>query len=84
MLKSNYPWIIKIQKNRMIKTMKGYGYDIKVVSYKFNLPKDIEIEAIDGGRILLLSSPNMIIKIFNEFEDMSQYDFVRTIYEECF
>lgn len=84
MLKSNYLWIIKIQKNRIIKTMKGYGYDIEVVSDKFNLPKDIEVELIDEGRILLLSSPNMIMKIFNEFEDMSQYDFVRTIYEECF
>lgn len=84
MLKSNYLWIIKIQKNRIIKTMKGYGYDIEVVSDKFNLPKDIEVELIDEGRILLLSSPNMIMEIFNEFEDMSQYDFVRTIYEECF
>ena len=84
MLKSDYPWTIKLQKDRIIKTMKGYGYDIEGVSDKFNLPKYIEVEAIDGGRILLLSSPNMIMKIFNEFEDMSEYDFVRTIYEKCF
>lgn len=85
MLKSDYPWTIKLQKDRILKTMKDdHGYDIEEVSYKFDLPKYMEVEAIDGGRILLLSSPNMIMKIFNEFEDMSEYDFVRTIYEECF
>lgn len=84
MLKSNYQWTIKLQKDRIIKNMKGYGYDIESVSYKFNLPKDIEVDSIDGGRILLISSPNTIVKVFNNFEDMSQYDFVRTIYEECF
>lgn len=84
MLKSNYQWTIKLQKDRIIKNMKGYGYDIESVSYKFNLPKDIDVDSIDGGRILLISSPNTIVKAFNNFEDMSQYDFVRTIYEECF
>ena len=83
-LKSNYPWIIELQKDRIIKNMKDYGYDIEEVSDKFNLPKYMEVESIDEGRILLLSSPNMIMKVFNEFEDMSQYDFVRIIYEECF
>jgi len=60
-LKSQYPWVIKFDENRLLSRLNGYGLDLK--QEDTDLPSDIKVYIDSKKRTYILVSNDRVIDI---------------------
>lgn len=77
-LKSQYPWVIKFDENRLLSRLNGYGLDIK--QEDTNLPSDIKVYIDSKKRTYILVSDDRVVDIKKGFSGISDDEFLNKLY----
>lgn len=77
LLQSKYPLVIKFLENRLINGR-------NLVKININLPKNITVYSSSKNKNFVLVSENKVVDTRNTFENISDDDFLNTIYSKLF
>ena len=77
-LKSQYPWVIKFDENRLLSRLNGYGLDLK--QEDTDLPSDIKVYIDSKKRTYILVSDDRVIDIKKGFSGISDDEFLNKLY----
>jgi hypothetical protein len=81
-IQSQYPWVIRLSKDRMFSKHKRLNWNYKEESS--DLPDYIKVYSGGDGRRFILISDNTIIDIRNNFDGMSNDEFLDIVYRKIF
>lgn len=79
---SEYPWIIELQKDRLIKEYKKNGSSI--IERDMNLPDNIKIYSEDDVRRYIIASENKVVETTNYIDNVSEEEFINKVYKKLF
>ena len=77
-LKSQYPWVIKFDENRLLSRLNGYGLDLQ--KEDTNLPINIKVYIDSKKRTYILVSDDRVVDINKGFSGISDDEFLNKIY----
>lgn len=81
-LKSQYPWVIKFDENRLLSRLNKSGLDLKKEST--NLPSDIKVYSDSKKRIFVLVSEDRVVDIRKDFSGITDDELLNTVHKEVF
>lgn len=79
-LQSKHSWAIKFHENRLINVLNRYGEDLKLENTK--LPSNIKVYSDVKKECFVLVAEDKVIKIRNNFSDMSEEEFLNKVYKK--
>lgn len=81
-LQSKYPGVIKFHENRLLSRLISYGIDLRYENT--NLPSNIRVYSDSKKRSYILVSEDKVVDITKDFSDISDDDFLNTVYKNLF
>jgi hypothetical protein len=81
-LQSQYPEVIKFHEDRLLSRLISYGIDLK--RRNTNLPNNIRVYSDSEKRSYILVSEDKVVDIKKDFSDISDDDFLNTVYKKLF
>lgn len=81
-LQSQYPWIIKFHENRLLNRINKRNTDLK--QENINLPNNVKVYSYKNKRCFIFISKEKIVEIRKNFSDISDDDFLNTLYNKLF
>lgn len=81
-LKSQYPWVIEFHENRLLNRLNEYNTDLN--QENTNLPRNIKVYSYKNKRCFILVSKEKVVSIIKNFSDISDDDFLNTVYKKLF
>lgn len=82
MFKSQYPWVIKFDEDRLLSRLNGYGLALKLE--ETNLPSVIRVYSDSKRGTFVFLSKDKIVKFHKDFSGISDEDFLNKVYEKLF
>lgn len=82
LLESKYPLVIKFDENRLLNWLNSISYNF--VKIDTNLPKNIVVYSSSKNKWFILVSKDKVIRIRNHFNNVSDDDFLNTVYLKLF
>ncbi|WP_270563428.1 DUF2812 domain-containing protein [Clostridium beijerinckii] len=82
LLQSKYPLVIKFLENRLLNWSNKNGHNLFKINT--NLPKNITVYSNIQNKDLVLVSENKVVDTRNSFKDVSNDDFLNTVYSKLF
>jgi hypothetical protein len=79
---SQYPWILKLDENRVISNLNKYGFDLKQIDSK--LPSDIKVYKGNYNRSFVLVSEDRVVDIKKGFDYIEDEEFLSIVYGRLF
>jgi len=79
-LKSQYPWVIKFDENRLLSRLNKYGLDLNQEAT--NLPSNIKVYSDSKKRILVLVSEDRVVDIRKDLSGISDDELLNTVYKK--
>ncbi len=81
-LQSQYPEVIKFHEDRLLSRLISYGIDLN--RRNTNLPSNIRVYSDSKKRSYILVSEDKVVDITKDFSDISDDDFLNTVYKKLF
>ncbi|EHI99467.1 hypothetical protein CDLVIII_2872 [Clostridium sp. DL-VIII] len=82
LLESKYPLVVKFYENRLLNWLNSISYNF--VKIDTNLPKNIVVYSSSKNKWFILVSNDKVIRIRNHFNNVSDDDFLNTVYLKLF
>jgi hypothetical protein len=79
---SQYSWVIEFDENRLLRTLKKYGRDLKLENT--NLPSNIKVYSDSNKKIFVLVSKDKVVEITKGFSGISENEFLNKAYKNIF
>ena len=80
--KSQYPWVIKFDENRLLSRLNKYGVDLKQTDT--NLPSGIKVYLDSKKRTFVLVSEDRVVDIKKDFSGISDDEFLNKVYKKLY